>query len=48
MLHLKVGDKIETPLGIGLVSDVRSDLTWVRVIHGGRADWFRAEECLPA
>ena len=47
MLALKIGDKIETPLGYGKVFEIRSDLSWIVVLHGSEEHQFEAGECLP-
>ena len=44
----KIGDKVETPLGIGILVDVsQNNETKYKVAHGTRTTWYAHDEIKP-
>ena len=44
----KIGDKVETPLGIGKLADIsQNNETKYKVMHGARSTWYAHDEITP-
>jgi len=44
----KIGDKVETPIGIGILSDISANNeTKYKVMYGSRSTWYAHDEIKP-
>lgn len=44
----KIGDKVETPLGVGILSDISANNeTKYKVMYGTRSTWYAHDEIKP-